>query len=375
MKRWKNLPLRPWKGQVKEINSKKTLEVAADADAGESTDIPKKTDRKRPRQLPAQDSAATASAASSVPEKKKRRRQPAALAAGPSQHLDTVAQAMATTRPSSRRSLCDEDVAAVRLRAGRTLDNFLSLLQCGLFHTPPTQCPGTISPLPGLYAKLQGNHVIILEYFTWRGVGKVDVVPLVEQHGPNGSTHTIKKREVETCDASALKDVGFHFHFLGTVQKKPLFRARDPDEDFVLGPQQHALGVGRHCGLQPSNPATLCLGAPPEKVTPQKALMHAESHRHTVTVKRMGRKILCDMPWPKELETPAYRCSTCALRHLGAEDEPNYFAVTESDIVRVVPEAIPMRTVSWLHSFYPFTCSCAVQANVVTIRFSETAAR
>ena len=57
---------------MKEINTKKTLEVAADADAGESTDIPKKTDRKRPRQLPAQDSAATASAASSVPEKKKR---------------------------------------------------------------------------------------------------------------------------------------------------------------------------------------------------------------------------------------------------------------------------------------------------------------
>ena len=128
---------------------------------------------------------------------------------------------MATTRPSSRRSFSDEDCAAVRLRSGRTLENFLSLLQCGLVDAPPNQSPGAISPLPSLYAKMQGNHVIILECFIWRGVSKV-VVPLVEHHGPNGGTHTIKKRDVETCNASELKNVGFHLHFLGTVQKKPL---------------------------------------------------------------------------------------------------------------------------------------------------------
>ena len=275
---------------------------------------------------------------------------------------------MATTRPSSRRSFSDEDCAAVRLRSGRTLENFLSLLQCGLVDAPPNQSPGAISPLPSLYAKMQGNHVIILECFIWRGVSKV-VVPLVEHHGPNGGTHTIKKRDVETCNASELKNVGFHLHFLGTVQKKPLFRARDADEDFVLGPQQPALGVGRHCGLQPSSPATLCLGAPPDKVKPQKALMHAERHHHTV--KRMARKIFWDMPLPKELETPAYRCSTCAARHLEADGEPNYFAVTENDILRVVPEAMPMHTGSWLHSVYRFLSSCMVQANVVMIRDSS----
>ena len=65
---------------------------------------------------------------------------------------------------------------------GRTLSALIALLNTSLFgdrrHKPSTVDLRTVTPTPGLFAKLDGCDVLIIDHLTFRGEWKADVAPI-----------------------------------------------------------------------------------------------------------------------------------------------------------------------------------------------------
>lgn len=278
---------------------------------------------------------------------KQPRRVAAALPAGPSR-LDAVEQNLAAARASSSaKTGCQaDDLQTVRLRAGRTTDVFLLLLQCGLLRAPADR-EAVLKPQMGLYAVQEGDPVLILECFTWRGQEHCDVVNMKAKPNANGATHTIDKRSLRTCAAAELVSVGLNFHFLGNQRDCPCFRETISTDPPLLGPSAAALQIQPPC-RQEVKQVTINFFQAPLLLQPTRATQHAETHRHSVGVLTNYKfKMVWDIPMPVEVDARDHRCWTCANRRCKIDGDATFFPITPSDVSRAMPEAHAIATDSW----------------------------
>jgi len=237
----------------------------------------------------------------------------------------------------------------VRLRAGRTTDVFLLLVECGLLRAPAGR-EAVLKPQMGLYAVHDGAPVLILECFTWRGQEHCDVVNMKAKPNADGATHTIDKRSLRTCAAAELASIGLNFHFLGNQRDCPCFRETIPTDPPLLGPSAAALHIQPPCRQEVTQVAINFFQAP-LLLIPRHATQHAETHRHSVGVLANYKfKMVWDIPTPVEVDARDHRCWTCANKRCKIDGDATFFPITPSDVSRAMPEAHAIATDSWRDS-------------------------
>ena len=112
--------------------------------------------------------------ANSRRKRAKRGHIPAASPALPDGGLDVVASQTESARNAAVASSSWLDRTALRLRSGRTLRTLFKLMRAGLYHVGEAVCSGdALKPVRGLFAKLGGLDVLIIEAFSFR----CDVAP------------------------------------------------------------------------------------------------------------------------------------------------------------------------------------------------------
>lgn len=119
---------------------------------------------------------------------------------------------------------------ALRLRLGRTMQNLMQLMACGLLRGERAGELVDIEAAPGLTAEGEGETVFILDGFHFRGVLRFDVVPVLAKCGPAGSTHTFSNAAVRTCRGADLSAVAFR-HSVHRVRRGHAWLTERPQEE------------------------------------------------------------------------------------------------------------------------------------------------
>ena len=226
-----------------------------------------------------------------------------------------LADATAQSRPSRTGAVEALPGRVRRVRrflAGRDLPTLLQLMSHGLFQSSlSASAAGTVKellPTAGLTTTFAGRDCLVIGTFTFRGLLKVDLVPIFAREGPKGCTHAFKHSDIENCDARQILDTRFFYRVvaIGRTQTGlvglPAQLGEVPSD--VHRELTRAMRLVGPLASNPNSPtpavddnlvANVLSAKRPVQVKPRAAVEHARTHQHHVMPRGRLHGVSCEL--------------------------------------------------------------------------------
>ena len=239
-----------------------------------------------------------------------------------------------------------------RIRAGRTVQNLLALMDMKLFHFGEEETisqAGSVQPRQGMFAQLHGREVMILNTWMRRNCHYADIAPVVPKPCSTRTDAWTTQPLLPPCRITELVNVGLHFSVIRVTKKTGVVLERRSTnlESFVSRDDLSLLAASKACALLLSRAATevSAEGIKPQEVCtflPRSAQHHLSQHPGHNTAPRADKggelavQWLLDEPLPRPLDLRPHRCTTCKNARTGGG---SYFPVLWADVTATFPHA------------------------------------